>query len=102
MDDSVAGDVWENELPPFATLIAGLAQLDDDDDDGDDASPAVPRAAATLEELRMTLAIELEVRGDGRELTRVTASTPTQWIETTVLPAFHRLSLHVVRMQSDA
>jgi hypothetical protein len=96
MDDSAASDEWANELPPFATLIAGLAQLDDDDaDDGDGLS-------ATLEELRMTLAIELEVRGDGRQPTRITGSTPTQWIETTVLPAFHRLSLHVVRMQSDA
>lgn len=84
-------DDWSHELPPFAELVAGLTALEEDDDGG---GPALP--SADLEEIRLTLAIELEVREDGGR-TRVTGSTPTQWTETTVLPAFHRLSMRITR-----
>ncbi len=53
---------------------------------------------AELEEIVLTLAIELEVRDAGHGEPRVTGSTPLQWTETTVLPVFHRLSLRITRM----
>ena len=81
---------WSDQLPPFAELVAGLAGLDVPDE-GDAAMPT-----AALEEIRLTLAIELEVRENAGR-TRVTGSTPTQWTETTVLPAFHRLSMRITR-----
>lgn len=90
LDSAPPASDWSHELPPFAELVAGLAELDGPDDDG----ARLP--SADLEEIRLTLAIELEVREDG-DRTRVTGSTPTQWIETTVLPAFHRLSMRITR-----
>jgi hypothetical protein len=81
---------WSDQLPPFAELVAGLAEVDVPDEQ----ERAMP--AAELEEIRLTLSIELEVREDGGR-TRVTGSTPTQWTETTVLPAFHRLSMRITR-----
>ena len=79
---------WSGQLPPFAELVAGLADVDAPDED----EGAMP--TAELEEIRLTLSIELEVREDG-DRTRVTGSTPTQWTETTVMPAFHRLSMRI-------
>jgi hypothetical protein len=87
MDDSTPE--WANDLPPFGQLVAGLAGLDDEDD------PASP--AADLEEIVLTLAIELEVREAEGGRPRLTGSTPTQWTETTVMPAFHRMSMRITR-----
>ena len=81
---------WSDQLPPLAELVAGLSDIDVPDDDESAMS------AAELEQIRLTLSIELEVREDGGR-TRVTGSTPTQWTETTVLPAFHRLSMRITR-----
>ncbi|MGQ0645916.1 MAG: hypothetical protein ACT4P7_00005, partial [Gemmatimonadaceae bacterium] len=66
------------------------AQLDEDEDP--------ETAAADLEEIVLTLAIELEVRDADHALPRLTGSTPTQWTATTVLPAFHRLSMRITRL----
>jgi hypothetical protein len=82
---------WSDQLPPFAELVAGLSEVDVPD--GDESA----MSAAELEEIRLTLSIELEVREHGGR-TRVTVSTPTQWTETTVLPAFHRLSMRITRV----
>jgi hypothetical protein len=81
---------WSDQLPPLAELVAGLSDIDVPDEDESAMS------AAELEQIRLTLSIELEVREDGGR-TRVTGSTPTQWTETTVLPAFHRLSMRITR-----
>ena len=83
---------WSDQLPPFAELVAGLSDIDVPDDDDSALS------AAELEQIRLTLSIELEVREDGGR-TRVTGSTPTQWTETTVLPAFHKLSMRITRIE---
>ncbi len=76
------------ELPPFAEVVASLADIDDPAEDDD---------AVTVEEIRVGLAIELEVRDPEAAAPRVTGSTPTQWTETTVLPAFHRLTMRITR-----
>lgn len=96
--DSDPGNGWEwgDDLPPFGALVAGLADVGSDQmgeraDDGE-------LEMAELEEIVLTLAIELEVRGAGQGEPRVTGSTPMQWTETTVLPVFHRLSLRITRM----
>ena len=54
-----------------------------------------------VEEIRLGLAIELEVRDADGPRPRVTGSTPTQWTETTILPVFHRLSMRITR-ETDA
>jgi hypothetical protein len=92
------GDGWEwgEDLPPFGALVAGLADVGSDqlgevaDDDATEMSE--------LEEIVLRLAIEMEVRDTGQGEPRVTGATPTQWTETTVLPVFHRLSIHITRM----
>ena len=91
---------WSDELPPLAELVALLGSIDEQDpEDEPDQGAAAAEPCAELEELVLSLAIELEVRdGQGRQ-PRVTGSTPTQWTETTVLPVFHRLTLHVTRSE---
>lgn len=83
-------DSWSADLPPFAELVASLSDIDD-------ASDAAPESM-DLDEITLSLAIELEVRDPDGPLPRVTGSTPTQWTETSVMPVFHRLSLRVARM----
>lgn len=90
LDTETAESDWNDQLPPFAELVAGLADVDAPDEYED----AIP--VAELEEIRLTLSIELDVHEDG-DRTRVTGSTPTQWTETTVMPAFHRLSMRIAR-----
>lgn len=75
------------DIPPFAELIASLASIDDDEEAGDDAMD--------LEGINLSLSIELAIQDDESGVPQVLGSTPTQWIETTVMPAFHRLRLHI-------
>lgn len=97
---------WGGALPPLATLVAALASISggQDADGGDADGPDAWSYADTaeLEELRLTLAIELEVRTTPGGAPRVTGSTPTQWTSTTVLPVFHSLSLRLTRRTDDA
>lgn len=77
------------DLPPFAEVVGALADIDDatDTDDG----------TMDVEEIRLGLAIELEVRDADGPRPRVTGSTPTQWTQTTIMPVFHRLSVRITR-----
>jgi hypothetical protein len=84
-------DTWSSDLPAFAELVASLGHVHD----GDAAAAAAP--SMDLDEVILSLAIELEVRDAESQQPRVTGSTPTQWTETSVLPVFHRLSLRVAR-----
>ena len=81
------------DLPPFAEVVGALADIDDvtGADDG----------TMDVEEIRLGLAIELEVRDADGPRPRVTGSTPTQWTETTIMPVFHRLSMRITR-ETDA
>ena len=81
------------DLPPFAEVVGALADIDDvtGADDG----------TMDVEEIRLGLAIELEVRDADGTRPRVTGSTPTQWTETTIMPVFHRLSMRITR-ETDA
>lgn len=92
---------WSADLPPFAELVAGLAQVEDDSEEGAEEL-ATESASVDLEEIKLTLAIELELRDVDGGAPRVTGSTPTQWTETTVLPVFHRLSMRITRTDDDA
>lgn len=83
------GDAWAETLPPFAALVAAMADVEDDDETG--------LGDSGLDEIRLALAIELSVHdGDGGR-PRLGGSTPTQWTETTVMPVFHRLAMRIVR-----
>ena len=101
LDETTAVIDWSTDLPPFAELVAGLAQLEDDSEE-EAAERSSEPASADLEEIRLSLSIELEVRDADRGAPRVTGSTPTQWTETTVLPVFHRLSMRITRTDDDA
>lgn len=88
--DVAAEYPWATDLPAFAALIASLSDVDD-------APNADLPNAMELDEVTLSLAIELEVRDADGPAPRVTGSTPTQWTETTVLPVFHRLTMRVAR-----
>ncbi|HJU73578.1 MAG TPA: hypothetical protein VJ717_07515 [Gemmatimonadaceae bacterium] len=96
-DVEVAPDAWATELPAFAELIASLSDISAPDD----SSEAATAESMDLDEITLSLAIELEVRDADGAQPRVTGSTPTQWTETTVMPVFHRLSMRVAR-ETDA
>jgi hypothetical protein len=102
-------DAWEpdedGDLPPFAALLVALADMEtaeataaDDGAELQEAGVSVTGAAAlgapvTIAKIAIDLPIELAVR----EADAVVASTPSQHVETTVLPAFHRLRLTLER-----
>ncbi|HEV8365503.1 MAG TPA: hypothetical protein VGQ52_18435 [Gemmatimonadaceae bacterium] len=92
MTDVAAVDAWSADLPPLAELVASLGDVDDEADPDDQVVDSMD-----IDQITLTLAIELEVRDADTERPRVTGSTPTQWTETTVLPVFHRLSMRVAR-----
>ena len=88
-DDDTA---WGGDLPPFGVLVEALADIEPVDDE--------PNAAADtmeIEGITLSLSIELAVRESEGGAPVVRGSTPTQWTETTVLPVFHRLTMHIVR-----
>jgi len=85
-------DAWSADLPPLAELVASLGDIDEEADPDDQVVDSMD-----IDQITLTLAIELEVRDADTERPRVTGSTPTQWTETTVLPVFHRLSMRVAR-----
>ena len=84
------------DLPPFAEVVGALADIDDATD-----ATGADGGTMDVEEIRLGLAIELEVRDADGPRPRVTGSTPTQWTETTILPVFHRLSMRITR-ETDA
>ena len=83
------------DLPPFAELVAGLSEIDGDDERERDE-------VMELEGLTLSLAIEMAVRNEEGGFPLVCGSTPTQWTETTVMPAFHRLTLRIAVEERDA
>ncbi len=99
MPDDATAPIWINDLPPLADLVTALAVLEDDVEGASDESVD---DRAELEEIRLSLAIELEVRDGDNGAPRVTGSTPTQWTETTVLPSFHRIAMRITRTITDA
>ena len=90
---------WENDeqdasdaLPPFAALVAALGDIDEDDDDED---ADVRARVVDIDRITVTLAIEMSVEPLGTGSLRVRGSTPTQWTETSVMPVFHKLTMHI-------
>jgi hypothetical protein len=88
--------VISEDLPAFAELVASLASIEPDEAAGESDD------LMELEALTLSLAIELAVRDEDAGPPLVRGSTPTQWTETTVMPAFHRLTLHVAVEERDA
>jgi hypothetical protein len=81
-------DDWS--LPPIASLVAALADIDE-------AAAVLSDDTITIEELSVASPIELEVVIEDDGALRLTGSTPTQWTETTVLPVFHAIRLTIAR-----
>jgi hypothetical protein len=96
-----------DELPRLSELVLGLADIgadddaDADDDSADDGTAAdvgtVPDGVGELllESLIVDLPVELGIRPAAGSAVRLHASTPTQRIETTILPVWHRLRLRL-------
>jgi hypothetical protein len=81
-------------LPPLAELLGGFADLDGDEEPAADA--------ATVERVTVSLPFELEMWRQGAALD-LRASPPTQKIETTILPVWHRLTVTIaLEEEADA
>ena len=100
---------WDNEvdaasdaLPPFAALIAALGDVDEpDDDEEDDAYAAARGRVIDVDRITLTLAIEMSVEPAEAGSLRVRGSTPTQWTETSVMPVFHKLTMHIAHSENS-
>lgn len=86
---------WEESggLSPFAAFVEGLADLDLD--------TAEESGGLLVEEVRLELPVELRVEVDEHGQVRVSGAPPTQHVETTVMPVFHRMSLRVTRNDGE-
>lgn len=80
-------------LSPFAAFVQGLADLD--------LESAAPADGLLVEEVRLELPVELRVEVEEDGQVRVSGAPPTQHVETTVMPVFHRLSLRVTRSDGE-
>jgi len=100
---------WENDvdsassdaLPPFAALIAALGDVDEADEDEDEYAEARARVM-DVDRITLTLAIEMSVETAEAGSLRVRGSTPTQWTETSVMPVFHKLTMHIEHSEQSA
>ena len=78
----------EDLLPGVAETVALLAE------------PALESDEMVVERMVVELPVELQVLRDGAGLA-LTASPPTQQIETSVMPVWHRVTL-TVEIEEDA
>ena len=89
MERPSSGEEWG--LPPLAALVAGLADIGDPGEEGEGR-------ALGIDEIRLETAMELDLRvAEDGTVTALEASTPTQWTETTIMPAFHLLRVRIGR-----
>ncbi len=72
-------------LPPLGRFVASLLALDADNND-----------AAHITALTITMPVEFDIFTPGGRVLALGAAPPTQRIETSVLPVFHRLSVTLV------
>lgn len=79
-------DDW---LQPFATLCAGVADLDAG------LSDPVLGVEMRMERAELDLPIELDVRADDRGVVTIASAPPTQQVETSYMPVFHRIRMTV-------
>ncbi len=76
-------------LHPFSTLCVGIADLDAELVDSDFG------VAMRLERATLDLPIELDVRSGDDGRVEIISAPPTQHVETTYMPVFHRIRLTV-------
>lgn len=79
-----------DDLPPLRELLLGFVPVPEDDGEDDD------EASLLLESLAVDLPLELSLRRAAGAPLELLGSTPTQRIETTILPVWHRLRLTIV------
>ncbi|MEP7382127.1 MAG: hypothetical protein ABI910_10600 [Gemmatimonadota bacterium] len=94
-DDAPTEEMPDYALPPFGDLVAALADMDDPDDYDGDPLAAARAGIVEIERIALALSVEVDVVPDGYGGLAVRGSTPTQYTETTVMPLFHHLTLHV-------
>ena len=97
MSDEEREDAEDSEespwaLPPFGALVAALGEVDEDDEADEERAQI-----KDIDRISISLAIELAVDSSTSGGLRVHGSTPTQWTETTVMPVFHKLTMHIER-----
>jgi hypothetical protein len=79
------------DLLPFGTLLELFADVEYRQED------ARLGLALTVDSLSFDLPFEMDVRPDAWGRLRVDAAPPTQELETSTLPVFHRLVVRIAR-----
>ena len=87
LDESVIDEA----LRPFFELVRGLA------DAGAEVADTDAGLAFAVEEMKLDLPFEMDVHVDAEGQVLLAGAPPTQHIETSVMPVFHRLKVRVVR-----
>lgn len=82
---------YDEPLPLLSSMLAALAEIDGIVADG--------ALAMSVAEVSLDLPFELEI-GDADDGLSVGAAPPTQRIETSILPVFHRMTLRLVRNEA--
>lgn len=93
----------EVSLPPFGDLVASLGDIDelDEFDESGDSVRIAQSEILSVERIAVSLSIEMAIVPTATGEVNVYGSTPTQWTETTVMPVFHRLTMHVGQVRTS-
>ncbi len=85
-----------NSQPNQQTLHSPLAEVVEQLTDWDEIL-ADPQTGSTmqLEAVKLEMPLELRIQADETGKLSLNGSAPTQTTETTIMPVFHRLKLHV-------
>jgi hypothetical protein len=84
-------ELIDSALTGMAEFVRTLSDLDADGSTGPTAS---------IERLRLSMPVELEVGEDPRGGLRISLAPPTQQVATSVMPVFHQLT--IVGVPQDA
>ncbi len=81
----------DDELPPLSQLVGAFADYFEPEENQE--------FRMQVQKLRVNVPVELDLMIENK--IRLTASTPTQLTETTVMPVFHQLHLTMELSEED-
>ena len=84
-------DPIDEALRPFFQLVQGLAEA------GAEVADPETGMAFAVEAMKVDIPIAMDVHVDDEGRVLLGSAPPTQHIETSVMPVFHRLKVRVVR-----
>lgn len=93
-DFSINSGDEDDLLLPVAKLIYDLTNYE---------QPFDPKTgqAMTIEQIRLDMPIELRVGVDNEGTVHLKGAPPTQRLETTIMPVFHRMKLRIIQNHDD-